>query len=46
VHVGPPKEMPPSVHARLKQRYRPVYDAISAAYPEIGQRWMERHYRA
>jgi hypothetical protein len=46
VHVGPAKEMPPSVHARLKQRYRPVYDAISAAYPEIGRRWMERHYRA
>jgi hypothetical protein len=46
VHAGRAQEMPPSVHARLKQRYRPVYDGISALYPEIGRRWMERHYRA
>lgn len=46
VHVGRAQEMPPTVYERLKQRYRPVYEGISAIYPEIGRRWMERHYRA
>jgi hypothetical protein len=46
VHVGRAAEMPPSVHARLKERYRPLYDGIEALFPEIGARWKERQYRA
>jgi Sulfotransferase family len=46
VHAGRGQEMPPSVLERLKQCFRPVYEGISALYPEMGRRWMERHYRA
>jgi hypothetical protein len=44
VHEGVALEMPPAVLAALKERLAPVYEGITALYPEIGARWASRHY--
>jgi hypothetical protein len=44
VHEGTPREMPESVRAILKDRFRPIYDGLKMLYPEVGTRWAARHY--
>ena len=44
VHVGPARELPPSVLEVLKVRFRPIYEGFAALYPEIGARWAARYY--
>ncbi len=44
VHAGETAEIPPSVHAILKERLRPVYDALAELYPGIAGNWAARHY--
>jgi hypothetical protein len=44
VHVGEKREIPPSVLAILKDRFRPLYEQLAVLYPETGGAWMARHY--
>jgi hypothetical protein len=44
VHVGEKHEIPPSVLAILRTRYRPIYERFAALYPEVGGAWMARQY--
>lgn len=44
VHTGTPQEIPPKVYDSLKLRLRPIYERLAERFPEIGQRWMEKHY--
>jgi hypothetical protein len=44
IHVGEAKPIPPHIEAILKEQLRPVYEGMAQLYPEIGERWMSRHY--
>jgi hypothetical protein len=44
VHRGEKAGMPPTVHAILKERLRPVYDALAELYPAVAMDWASRHY--
>ncbi len=44
VNVGPTREMPKPIRRLLKGRLLPVYEGMTALYPEIGAQWMARHY--
>jgi hypothetical protein len=44
VHAGEKREIPPSVLAILKDRFRPIYERLAVLYPELGGVWMARHY--
>jgi hypothetical protein len=44
VHVGDPSDIPDDIHELLRARLRPVYDRMLQLYPEVGRRWIARHY--
>lgn len=44
VHVGEAQEIPAPVLSALKERLKPVYDEVTALYPEIGARWAAKYY--
>jgi hypothetical protein len=44
VHAGKQQPIPPAVLDVLKERMRPIYDALALLYPEIGTRWAARYY--
>jgi hypothetical protein len=44
VHVGDPAEIPEDLYDLLRVRLRPIYDRMLQIYPDIGRRWIARHY--
>ena len=44
VHEGEAIEIPPAVHARLKQQLRPVYEGLARLFPDLAETWMARHW--
>jgi hypothetical protein len=44
VHVGEAMEIPDDIYNLLKAQLRPIYEQMVDLYPDVGQRWMARHY--
>jgi len=44
IHAGEAHEMPESVNAIFRERYRPIYEQMVTINPEVGRTWMARHY--
>jgi hypothetical protein len=43
-HVGDAMEIPGDIYTLLKAQLRPVYDDIIRLRPEVGRRWLAKHY--
>lgn len=44
VHVGDAMDIPDDIYATMKEHMRPIYEQVAGLYPEIGKRWIAKHY--